>query len=358
MDLIAPYLRKKIDSFENEPAIEAFRDAVKKTAEVGMAVHTFSLMGNSYGAQFFKELSPFVEKFPSIQKLVINDIFTQRDHDVVESLKLITAMFMNKNIVALDMSNNAIAPTGCQVICDLIRNSDKLQFFWANNCGLAQNGVIHIAKAIAEGKSPLRLISMTRNRIEVKAAEVGQALARVDTLEELIMFQNGIKEEGMVGLLEGLDKCKNLRKLDLSDNWFLGKSLDMLCHIIEHCPKLVEINVGDCNLSSADNKKILAAFKKVERPWKGFGYNYNELNHEKTVKEFFEALTKHKTLEWIQLKGNEVEEDLIEYFNDQIKDLPHKVNSEFESEEEDDDHEEAFDHDFTQVLDGMKKLHI
>lgn len=206
-------------------------------------------------------------------------------------------MFQGKEIVALDMSNNAIAPTGCQAMFDLIKNADHLQFFWANNCGLAQNGVIHIAKAIAEAKSPLKLVSMTRNRIEVKALEVGQALSRLDTLEELIMFQNGIKEEGMVGLLEGLDKCKNLRKLDLSDNWFIGKSLDQLCHIIEHSPKLVELNVGDCNLTPADNKKLLAAFKKAERQWKGFGYNYNELNHEKTVKEFFEALTKHKTLE-------------------------------------------------------------
>jgi hypothetical protein len=67
LDLVAPYLRKKIDSFENEPVIDAFRDAVKKAAEEATAVHTFSLMGNSYGAQFFKELAPFVEKLPSIQ---------------------------------------------------------------------------------------------------------------------------------------------------------------------------------------------------------------------------------------------------------------------------------------------------
>lgn len=67
IDLIAPYLRKKIDSFDNEPAIEAFRDAVKKAAEDNAKVHTFSLMGNSYGAPFFKEIAPFVEKLASIQ---------------------------------------------------------------------------------------------------------------------------------------------------------------------------------------------------------------------------------------------------------------------------------------------------
>lgn len=196
------------------------------------------------------------------------------------------------------MSNNAIAPTGCQAIFDLIKNSDKLEYFWANNCGLAQNGVIHIAQAIAESTSPLKIISMTRNRIEVKAAEVGKAISRLgDSLQELIMHQNGIKEEGMIGLLEGLKCCKTLRKLDLGDNWFIGKALDMLCEVIHECPCLVELNIGDCNLGKADHKKILDCFAKVERKWKGFGYNYNELNHEKTAKEFLEALTKHKTLE-------------------------------------------------------------
>ena len=216
---------------------------------------------------------------------------------MVESLKIITKIFQGKHLVALDISNNAVAPTGCHALFDLIKNSDKLEFLWANNCGLAQNGVIHIAKALEEGTCPLRLLSMTRNRIEVKAAEVGKAISRLDKLEELIMFQNGIKEEGMVGLLEGLQKCENLRKLDLSDNWFLGKSIDMLCHVIEHCKKLVEVNVGDCNLTSADHKKILTAFKKAERQWIGFGYNYNDLNHEKTAKDFLEALVKHKTLQ-------------------------------------------------------------
>ena len=58
------------------------------------------------------------------------------------------------------------------------------------------------------------------------------------------------------------------------------------------------------------------------------------------------------------MKGNDFEEDLIEYFKAEIDKLPHPVKAEYESEEEDYDHEEPFDHDFKQVLDGLKKLHI
>jgi hypothetical protein len=58
------------------------------------------------------------------------------------------------------------------------------------------------------------------------------------------------------------------------------------------------------------------------------------------------------------MKGNDFEEDLIEYFNEQISQLPHKVHEVYESEEEDEDYEEPFDHDFKQVMNEMKNLHI
>lgn len=58
------------------------------------------------------------------------------------------------------------------------------------------------------------------------------------------------------------------------------------------------------------------------------------------------------------MKGNDFEEDLIEYFNEQIKSLPHPVKAEYESEDEDMDYEEPFDHDFKQVMDTLKNLHI
>lgn len=61
--------------------------------------------------------------------------------------------------------------------------------------------------------------------------------------------------------------------------------------------------------------------------------------------------------QWIAMKGNDFEEDLIEYFNEQIKALPHAVKAEYESDEDEDD-EEEFDHDFKLVMHGLKNLHI
>lgn len=156
--------------------------------------------------------------------------------------------------------------------------------------------MIHIAKALEEGDIPLKVLSMTRNRIEVKAAEVGKAVATLKDLEELIMFQNGIKEEGMVGLLEGLKSLEKIRKIDLCDNWFLGKSMDLLCEMIQNNKSLVELNVGDCNLGKSENKRILAAVKAADKAWVGFGYNYNEFSDPKMAKELVTELVKGKKL--------------------------------------------------------------
>jgi hypothetical protein len=66
MELIAPYLRNRVDSFEKDESIASFREAVKKAAEAKSAIATFSLMGNSYGLGFFEEIAPFIEQLPSI----------------------------------------------------------------------------------------------------------------------------------------------------------------------------------------------------------------------------------------------------------------------------------------------------
>ena len=296
MEIVAPYLKRKIDSFENEETLDSFRQTLKKCAEEGSEVNTFSLMGNSYGKQFFEEISPFVEKLAGVKRLVLNDVFAQRDQDVVDSLKIITKMFAGKGLVALDFSNNAIAPTGCQALFELIRDAEKLQYIWANNCGLAQNGVIHIAQAIEESKAPIKFISMGRNRIEVKAADVGRAVATLPHLEELLMFQNGIKEEGMAALLTGLLSCPKLRKLDLRDNWIIGSALDALCEVIVKNISLVELELGDCNLDKPDHPKITEALKKADRAWVGFGYDYNELTSKTAATTLIDQLLKHKSV--------------------------------------------------------------
>ena len=301
VDLIAPYLKKRVDSFLSDPDFEEFRKSVVRAAEIKLPVEIFCILGNSYGTGFFREIAPYIEQIPSIKKLVLYDAFAQRNEEILESLEIVNRIFQNKGIVAMDISHNAVTPGGCKLIFDLIKNASKLQYLWANNCGLAQNGVIHIAKAIEEGTAPLKVLSMTRNRIEVKAAEVGLALQRLTDLEELILFQNGIKGDGMLGLLNGLANCKKRRKLDLNDNWFLDGSFDKFLSIIENSPHLVELNISDCNLDAEQVAQLVKVLQNTQREWLNFEADHNDTIKEAEAFALVDALTQGRKLKKLNL---------------------------------------------------------
>lgn len=68
----------------------------------------------------------------------LSDIFTRRREDLVTSLQICSRVLANKGIKALDLSNNALSITGCEAVWEWIKGLNELEYFWGNNCGLAQ----------------------------------------------------------------------------------------------------------------------------------------------------------------------------------------------------------------------------
>merc|ERR1712032_1293468 len=89
-----------------------------------------------------------------------------------------------------------------------------------------------------------------------------------------------------------------------------------------------------------DNAKIIAALKESSIKWKGFGYDYNELEEDEQVKALFNELTKEKKLEWLSLKGNEVPEETQEYIRAKIEENEMATKVDFESDMEEDEADE------------------
>lgn len=70
--IVVKNMRKMIDSFEEEPDIEEFRQQVKAQAESGEKLDLLSFTGNSYGSNFFKEIEPYLAKIPTIEVILSN----------------------------------------------------------------------------------------------------------------------------------------------------------------------------------------------------------------------------------------------------------------------------------------------
>ena len=71
---------------------------------------------------------------------MFNDIFTTRTDEIVPSLKLISKMLENKDVVLFNLSDNAICPDGCLELENLFMHNQSLQYLYLNHSALSQAG--------------------------------------------------------------------------------------------------------------------------------------------------------------------------------------------------------------------------
>lgn len=150
IDLVVPAKSKKIDSI-NDPICEEFVCMLKKSKNID----TFCLMGNSYGVQFFRELTPLVKSLLSVSKLLLNDIFTSRTDEILDSIELISEMFKDKNVALLNMSDNAVCPDGCQKLEGFFKFNKELKYLYLNHSALSQAGTKTICDFLLENQIQL-----------------------------------------------------------------------------------------------------------------------------------------------------------------------------------------------------------
>lgn len=122
-----------IDSLLNDENCKTFLEQIKATEYI----ETLSLMGNSYGKNFFKELQPFLKKVKEIKKLILNDIFTSRKEEILDSLEYLNDALENKGIVLFDLSSNAICPDGCLKIRNIIEKNPTIKYLYLNHVALS-----------------------------------------------------------------------------------------------------------------------------------------------------------------------------------------------------------------------------
>lgn len=142
-----------------------------------------------------------------------------------------------------------------------LEKATSLRTFLINNCGLGIDGTTIIANALKTGGVNLEVIAMARNRLENQGTiEISSALKGMSNIKEVHLYQDVIRAEGMVPLLNSL-MDKNLVTLDISDNFINGDAVPVFCEFLEKAKALQNLNVSDCNIQEDDNEKIVEAFK-------------------------------------------------------------------------------------------------
>jgi len=114
---------------------------------------------------------------------------------------------LNKQIVSLNISDNAVNPFGAIALSSFLESAHSLKIFSIDNAGLGIDGVKTIASSLSRGTPNLEEFTIARNRAENKGAiAIAAALVSLPKLKKIGISQDVVKEAGMVALLSSLGK--------------------------------------------------------------------------------------------------------------------------------------------------------
>ena len=152
----------------------------------------------------------------------------------------------------------------------------------------------------------------------------------MEDLEELILWQNNIKNEEMKILLGNLKNCHNLKTLDLSDNYLKDDDIPLLIEVLKVNKNIKNLRIGDCNVSEEGSNELINFIENSDLKLEVLTFNYNEVEN---IHDFVEKL-KNKGLKLLEIKGI-VDIDQFDEIKEIIPECDILFESMIEDEEED-----------------------
>ena len=226
------------------------------------------------------------------------------------------------------------------------------------NCGLGPEASETIANAlIANENTKLTKLMISRSRVENHGAlALATYFQSYDTLEWLEIFQNGIREEGALALVESLlpsAQSGNLKHLEINDNFFhKDDSVGALCTLIRTATQFDHLNIDSSNLDTMPHMRmLLQALEESESKstLSHFSWSYDACDEDNLIKELLTLLgdrDQFPSLEKIELRETMAKKR--NQFRSEFKDKDIKLvlsDRQMEEEEATDSEEEGSDSD-------------
>lgn len=129
------------------------------------------------------------------QKMEISDCFIQRfREEVSECLAYVSKPIIGRNLVFINVSNNAVGMHGAKAFARILEEATKLKYFYSTNCGLGTLGIKEYVDKIGNCKS-IEVLSFGKNRLETDGGLIlSQAFKHLPNLKAFYCFQNGMNK--------------------------------------------------------------------------------------------------------------------------------------------------------------------
>ncbi len=180
---------KKFDSADDAKA--AFEKAAGSTGEIDLSkVTKITLGGNSYGFEACSWLAGLLtsNNTPRLKEIDFSNIFVSRlRSELPRSLEVMAQALLPKQLIEIDLSDNAFGPDGIRAFECLLKDGKNLKILKVTNCGLGPEGGEMIAAAL-KSNSELKLTHFHagRDRLEDKGiSALAQVFEDMGTLVEI-----------------------------------------------------------------------------------------------------------------------------------------------------------------------------
>lgn len=269
--------------------------AVVKAINECKHLNFLDLEGNTLAPAGAKAIGEALRTHSEFKRALWKDMFTGRMKTEIPPALIDLSngiMLASARLTVLDLSDNALGPNGMTGLVDLIKSSScySLQELRLMNCGLGITGAKMLAASLTEcyQKSvevgtpmELRVFAAGRNRLENEGATALSAIfGEIQTLQEIVIPQNGIYHKGMSALAKALKKNVNMQIINFNDNTVTAKGAEVLADAFYQIEALREINLGDCLLKDEGGQIISDALADCHPDLEYLNMSGNEIGPE------------------------------------------------------------------------------
>ena len=154
---------------------------------------------------------------------------------------------INKQCKYLHLSSNKITSVGALILADALNDNKTLEELVLDDNRVCDDGVYSLVKTLSIKNNILKKLSLGNNGITNEGAkQLAQMIKTNKILTCLKLYQNEITDGGIQILADAIEKHNTtIEVLDLFENKLLTDlSVDSLLQMIEHTQSLKELDVS------------------------------------------------------------------------------------------------------------------
>lgn len=137
------------------------------------------------------------------------------------------------------------------------------------------------------------------------------------SLQHFEVFQNGIKEEGMLEILTALGFNPELEVVRLNDN-VVKETCKIFIEVLPNLTNLRVIDISDSILGNHHSMELFKTFTTLPGI-KEIYCNYNDIEKKAAQRAIMETCLNMKSLEIVELKGNEIDPSVWKKFKAELR---------------------------------------